>query len=679
MKKLLCSLLFTVLTVSFVQAQADINIQGNSVDIVDGDTTPDIADDTDFGQVTIGSDIVKTFTIQNTGVSDLNLSGVGFSLGTNSQFSLDVSSTTSPIPGGNFTTFTVTFTPTVTGVVSGGLTISSDDPDAESTYTYNIQAEGVAASGDPDINIQGNSVDIVDGDTTPDLADHTDFGDTSIGSTLTRTFTIQNTGIGDLSLTGVGFGFGTNAQFSIDVASTTTPIPGSGSTTFTVTYTPTVAGSASGSILITSDDPDAESTYTYDIVANGVSAPDINIQGNSVDIADGDTTPSTADHTDFDQVTIGSNLTRTFTIQNTGSDDLVLGSVGLGFGTNAQFSIDVSSTTSPITGASSTTFVVTFTPTVAGAVTGSILITSNDPDAESTYTYSIAAEGIILTEPDINVQGNGIDILDGDTTPDVADDTDFGQVTVGATLTRTFTIQNTGNANLNLTSVGFGFGTNAQFSIDITGTTSPIVGLGSTTFDVTFTPTVAGTVSGSILITSDDPDAESSYTFNLAAEGVTANEPEMDVQGLGNSIASGDTTPSVTDDTDFGQTDIASGTVAHTFTILNTGDLDLNLTGADPFVVISGTNAADFTVTTAPSSTISAAGSTTFLITYNPSVIGVSTATLSIANNDADEDPYTFDLQGEGIDASIGSPLMISQYYEGTSSINNWIEVKKYF
>ena len=32
-------------------------------------------------------------------------------------------------------------------------------------------------------------------------------------------------------------------------------------------------------------------------------------------------------------------------------------------------------------------------------------------------------------------------------------------------------------------------------------------------------------------------------------------------------------------------------------------------------------------------------------------------------------------IQGEGIDANAGSPLLITQYYEGTGS-NQWIEVK---
>jgi cytoskeletal protein CcmA (bactofilin family) len=124
--------------------------------------------------------------------------------------------------------------------------------------------------------------------------------------------------------------------------------------------------------------------------------------------------------------------------------------------------------------------------------------------------------------------------------------------------------------------------------------------------------------------------------------------PEMDVQGNGISIADGDMTPSTTDDTDFGPADISSGTVDHTFTVENTGNADLNLTGS-PKVVISGTNAADFSVIIQPSSPVAAnGGTTTFTIRFDPSAIGLRTATVSIDNDDADENPYDFAIQGTG-------------------------------
>jgi len=675
MKKLLCTLILILTTVGFVQAQQDINVQGNSTTILDGDTTPDLADHTDFDNVTIGSSLTRTFTIQNVGAGNLNLTSIAKTLGSDGQFTVDFSGVTTPVVNGSPTTFTVTFTPTIAGLATGGIVIVSDSPAPENQYTFSIQATGVLVA-QPDINVQGNNVDIADGDTTPDLADHTDFDQVAVGSSFTRTFTIQNTGGVDLNLTSVGTGLGNDPQFTVDASSTGTPVVNGTPTTFTVTFSPTVAGSAIGKIVISSDDPDAESSYTFDVAAVAIDAQDINVQGNGIDIVDGDTSPDVADHTDFEQVTIGSSLTRTFTIMNTGNLDLNLSGVSLSLGSNAQFTLDNTSVGTPVVNGTPTTFTVTFTPTVAGVVTGGVVITSDDPDAEATYTFSIQAEGVAITEPDINVQGNGVDIVDGDTTPDLADHTDFDQVSVGSSLTRTFTIMNTGNADLNLSGVSLSLGSNSQFTLDNTSVGTPVVNGTPTTFTVTFTPTVAGVVTGGVVITSDDPDAESTYTFSIQANGIIANEPEMDVFGNGVEITDGDTTPDVADDTDFGQTDLSSGSIVHVFTIENNGTIDLNLTGTSPFVIVGGTHPGDFNITTIPNTLITASGSTTFAITFNPSALGLRTASVSIANDDNDEDPYTFDIQGEGIDASAGNPLLITQYYEGTGASNNWIEVK---
>jgi len=85
-----------------------------------------------------------------------------------------------------------------------------------------------------------------------------------------------------------------------------------------------------------------------------------------------------------------------------------------------------------------------------------------------------------------------------------------------------------------------------------------------------------------------------------------------------------------------------------TFTIQNTGDATLNLSG-DPIVALSGTNAADFAVTEQPASTIASSGSDTFTIRFTPSASGEGTASVSIANDDADENPYTFSIKGLGV------------------------------
>ncbi len=124
--------------------------------------------------------------------------------------------------------------------------------------------------------------------------------------------------------------------------------------------------------------------------------------------------------------------------------------------------------------------------------------------------------------------------------------------------------------------------------------------------------------------------------------------PEMNVQGNGENIPDGNTAISLIDFTDFGDIEATGAvSVTHEFTIQNLGSTDLTLDNPSPYIVITGSTA-DFTLVINPTTPIAAAGSTTFSITYDPTTAGTHTATVSIANNDTDENPYTFLIQGKG-------------------------------
>ncbi|MDC9722637.1 MAG: choice-of-anchor D domain-containing protein [Urechidicola sp.] len=135
---------------------------------------------------------------------------------------------------------------------------------------------------------------------------------------------------------------------------------------------------------------------------------------------------------------------------------------------------------------------------------------------------------------------------------------------------------------------------------------------------------------------------------DLASLTTTSPNAEINILGNGVTIPDGNTVISMTDDTDFGELETTGAiSVAHTFTIENVGSLDLTLDNPSPYVVLTGATA-DFTLTANPSTPITAGNSTTFTITYDPTTSGTHTATISIANNDSDEDPYTFLIQGKG-------------------------------
>ena len=76
-------------------------------------------------------------------------------------------------------------------------------------------------------------------------------------------------------------------------------------------------------------------------------------------------------------------------------------------------------------------------------------------------------------------------------------------------------------------------------------------------------------------------------------------------------------------------------------------------------VTISGASSADFVVTTPPAASVAAGGSTTFSVKFDPSLAGARTASLSFGNNDSDENPYNFSIQGTGTTtASLPAPWL---------------------
>ncbi len=124
--------------------------------------------------------------------------------------------------------------------------------------------------------------------------------------------------------------------------------------------------------------------------------------------------------------------------------------------------------------------------------------------------------------------------------------------------------------------------------------------------------------------------------------------PEISISGNSVEITDGDSTPSTGDHSDFGSINVTGGSVVHTFTIINTGTLALNLT-SEPKVLISGLHSADFSVNTQPASPVAAlTGTTTFQITFDPSAGGTRSASVRIDNDDGDEDPYNFSISGTG-------------------------------
>ena len=654
-------------------AVPEMDVKGGSplVSIPDGDTSPQVADDTDFGSVVVvGGTSTNTFTIENTGTADLNLTGApkvvvgGPDAG---DFTVTAQPSTPVASGGGTTTFQVQFDPSATGLRTATISIANDDAD-ENPYDFAIQGTGTAA---PEMDVKGGSplVSIPDGDTTPQVADDTDFGSVVVvGGTNTNTFTIENTGFAALNLTGapkVVVGGTHAADFTVTAQPSTPVASGGGTTTFQVQFDPSATGLRTATISIANDDAD-ENPYDFTIQGTGTATPEMDVSGLGNSIADGDATPSAADDTDFGNVdVVGGTNTNTFTIENTGSADLNLTGVPkvIVGGTHAgDFTVTVQPSTPVASGGGTTTFQVQFDPSATGLRTATLSIANDDAD-ENPYNFSIQGTGTAVPEMDVKGGSPLVSIPDGDTTPSTTDDTDFGNVdVVGGTNTNTFTIENTGSAALNLTGapkVVVGGPDAGDFTVTVQPSTPVANGGGTTTFQVQFDPSATGLRTATLSIANDDAD-ENPYNFSIQGTGTAV--PEINVKGGSPlvSIPDGDTTPQVADETDFGNVDVVGGTNTNTFTIENTGSADLNLTGV-PKVIVGGTHAGDFTVTVQPSTPVaSGGGTTTFQVQFDPSATGLRTATISIANDDADENPYNFSIQGTGCRGTISGNVSVS-------------------
>lgn len=117
--------------------------------------------------------------------------------------------------------------------------------------------------------------------------------------------------------------------------------------------------------------------------------------------------------------------------------------------------------------------------------------------------------------------------------------------------------------------------------------------------------------------------------------GAATPEQEINVKQGATTIVSGGSY--------FTSSSVASMTPS-TFTIENLGTLNaLNITSA----TISGTNAADFSVASFPSSVL-ATSTGNLVLNFTPAASGTRTAILTIASNDADEASYIVNLNGVG-------------------------------
>jgi len=228
----------------------------------------------------------------------------------------------------------------------------------------------------PEIQVLNGTVDIADGTTTA-----ISFGDAIVGNTLTKTFTIKNTGTAALNLSNLKLPNG----FSL-VGTLPTSVAANASTTITVALNTTTPGTYGGTLILSNNDID-EGTFDFAIsgTVKPVPTPEIQVLNGTVDIADGMTT------IDFGNTIVGNTLTETFTIQNIGTAALNLSNLELPDG----FSL-VGTLPTSVAANASTTITVALNTNTPGTYSGSLILSNNDSN-ESPFDFAIT--GIIKPAP----------------------------------------------------------------------------------------------------------------------------------------------------------------------------------------------------------------------------------------------------------------------------------------
>ncbi|RAJ12124.1 choice-of-anchor D domain-containing protein [Olleya aquimaris] len=224
----------------------------------------------------------------------------------------------------------------------------------------------------------------------------------------------------------------------------------------------------------------------------------------------------------------------------------------------------------------------------------------------------------------------------------------FGSQATGFTTNITFDIDNDGTLNLDISSLVLSGANSGEFSIVSPAAPFTVTPGNTQTVTLQFAPTTIGTKNATLTINNNDAD-EGACTVLLEGIGTTP-EQEINIEGDVGAfpdIANGDTTPSSLDNTLFAAQNIGNSQ-AKSFRIQNVGTADLNVSG----ITIGGTNPGDFTLSVNPSpATITPMQNppAIFEITFSPLASGTRTAIISVASNDADENPYTFMVQGDGL------------------------------
>ncbi len=527
----------------------------------------------DFGTVFVGSSSARSFTVTYTCRGNLanpfcthtcytpNTASITLA-GIPSGYAVSPSSFTAV--DGSPRTVQVTFQPTSESTSSGNITVNTTIGSAQ---TVSITGNGYQPR--PGIHLSWSSQD---------------FGSVTVGNTGSRMIQISNSG--DATLTG---SFSVGSPFSVSPNSFSI---GAGEVqNFTVNFSPGSEGTATTTLFVYSNDPNG--TRTASLQGFGyVPRPVIDIQPTSLS---------------FGVTSLGDSLNRSVVIRNTGDATLLMRDLSV----TGPFSLSPTGLSDIAPGGSSTV-AVTFRPVSRGPASGQLSIRSVNPFNSNTIDTWI-----------VNLDG-------GAKAPQISISTlnyDFGPVPVGDQDFKDFSVTNDcyGNCtdgysdSLSVTQIASTLG---DFTIVPTSLT---LSMGETkTFRVFFTPTVNGTRSTNLTLTSNDP-LSPSKTMAIQGTGLT---PAISLSSLSLS---------------HGSVRVGQSTSSN-LTISNTGHASLSVHLSSP--------SSPFSINSL-SATLAPGQNRQFAVTFSPGGANNYASQTIVTSNDPTAPSLTVDLSGVGVTPEI--------------------------
>jgi hypothetical protein len=343
-----------------------------------------------------------------------------------------------------------------------------------------------------------------------------------------------------------------------------------GTCSVNITFTPTVTGARTGALTVM----DAQSNSPQSINLTGIgTAPGILV------------VPA--------QLSFGSQIVSTtssgqaITIMNTGNAPLVISNIA----TSGDFA--TSGDCGSIPAGSNCSLTVTFTPTAAGAATGTVTLTGNDGGGTQSQIINLSATG---TEAGATL------------TPSVQ--TFPGTLAGSSSPALNFVLTNSGGAAM----TGIGVATLGDFTQTNTCAATLAPGT-SCIISVTYAPTIAGTESGELAVTSNLDTQIVSLTGTGLALGASLNTAQL-VYG--------------------GQL-LGTSSPAQTVIVSNTGNTPINITSVVP--------SSNFTDTTNCTGSLAAGASCSVNILFAPTATGSLYGTVTITDTPGTQ---VITTQGQG-------------------------------